>query len=120
MDGPSELSQFLTSRRAKVTPEQAGMPTYGKRRWPGLRREEVASLAGVSVEYCTRRECGNATGASHRSYAPLFESREHPPNSARFTFLDPSAQEFFLDCEKTAKNLVATCVCSWEHGRSSN
>jgi hypothetical protein len=45
MDGTSELSQFLTSRRAKVTPEQAGLPTYGRRRVPGLRREEVASLA---------------------------------------------------------------------------
>ena len=60
----SELSQFLTSRRAKVTPEQAGLPTYGQRRVPGLRREEVASLAGVSVEYYKRLERGNATGAS--------------------------------------------------------
>jgi transcriptional regulator with XRE-family HTH domain len=148
---------------------------------PGLRREEVASLAGVSVEYYKRLERGNATGASdivlesladalrlddaershlfdlaraaspiaprQRSrpvqqrvrpvvqqildsiiapatvsnmrcdylaanqlgralYAPLFESREQPPNSARFTFLDPAAHEFFLDWEKAAKDLV--------------
>jgi transcriptional regulator with XRE-family HTH domain len=181
MDASSELSQFLTSRRAKVTPEQAGLPTYGRRRVPGLRREEVASLAGVSVEYYKRLERGNATGASdivlesladalrlddaershlfdlaraaspiaprQRSrpvqqrvrpvvqqildsiiapatvsnmrcdylaanqlgralYAPLFESREQPPNSARFTFLDPAAHEFFLDWEKAAKDLV--------------
>jgi transcriptional regulator with XRE-family HTH domain len=182
MDASSELSQFLTSRRAKVTPEQAGLPTYGQRRVPGLRREEVASLAGVSVEYYKRLERGNATGASdivlesladalrlddaERShlfdlaraaspipprqrtrpvqqrvrpavqqildsitapatlsnmrcdylaanqlgralYAPLFESREQPPNSARFTFLDPAAQQFFRDWEKAAKDLVA-------------
>ncbi|HEY4829107.1 MAG TPA: helix-turn-helix transcriptional regulator [Solirubrobacteraceae bacterium] len=185
MDAATELSQFLTSRRAKITPEQAGLPTYGQRRVPGLRREEVASLAGVSVEYYRRLERGNATGASDavlealadalrlddaerahlfdlaraagpiparrrraggsssqrvrpvlqrildsitapatvsnmRSdylaanelgralYAPLFESPEQPPNSARFTFLDPAAQEFFLDWEKTAKDLVAS------------
>jgi transcriptional regulator with XRE-family HTH domain len=182
VDAASELSQFLISRRAKVTPEQAGLPTYGQRRVPGLRREEVASLAGVSVEYYKRLERGNATGASESVlealadalrlddaerahlfdlaraaspiaprrrrrpvqqrvrpavqqildsigspatvsnmrgdylaanqlgralYAPLFESREQPPNSARFTFLDPAAQEFFVDWEKAAKDLVA-------------
>src|ERR1700758_4894785 len=64
MDPVTELSQFLPSRRAKVTPEQAGLPTYGRRRVSGLRREEVASLAGVSVEYYKRMERGNATGAS--------------------------------------------------------
>ena len=64
VDPANELSQFLTSRRAKVTPEQAGLPSYGQRRVPGLRREEVASLAGVSVEYYKRLERGNATGAS--------------------------------------------------------
>jgi transcriptional regulator with XRE-family HTH domain len=64
VDAASELSRFLTSRRARVTPEQAGLPSYGQRRVPGLRREEVASLAGVSVEYYKRLERGNATGAS--------------------------------------------------------
>ena len=181
VDAASELSQFLTSRRANVTPEQAGLPSWGQRRVPGLRREEVASLAGVSVEYYKRLERGNATGASdavldaladalrlddaerahlfdlaraaspgtrrrrtpvqrvrpvvqrtldsidapaivsnmrgdylaanqlgRALYTPLFESREQPANSARFTFLDPAAQEFFLDWEKAAKDLVAT------------
>jgi transcriptional regulator with XRE-family HTH domain len=183
VNAAGELSQFLTSRRAKVTPEQAGLPSYGQRRVPGLRREEVASLAGVSVEYYKRLERGNAAGASdsvlealadalrlddaerahlfdiaraaspiaqrrrvggpgsqrvrpavqrildsigspatvsnmrcdylaanqlgRALYAPLFESREQPPNSARFTFLDPAAQEFFVDWEKAAKDLVA-------------
>jgi transcriptional regulator with XRE-family HTH domain len=180
VDPASELSQFLTSRRARITPVQAGLPSYGQRRVPGLRREEVAALAGVSGEYYKRLERGNATGASdqvldgladalqlddaerahlfdlaraagptaprrrpagqhvrpvvHRIldsitapaavstmacdypaanqlgralYAPMFESREQPPNSARFIFLDPAAQDFFPDWENAAKDVVA-------------
>jgi hypothetical protein len=49
VDATSDIADFLSSRRARITPEQAGLPTYGKRRVPGLRREEVASLAGVSA-----------------------------------------------------------------------
>src|SRR5438876_8549131 len=66
MDTRSELREFLTSRRARITPEQAGLRTYGAgpRRVPGLRREEVALLAGVSVDYYTRLERGNASGVS--------------------------------------------------------
>ncbi|NUR28917.1 MAG: helix-turn-helix domain-containing protein [Catenulispora sp.] len=66
MDSRDEFSDFLTSRRARITPAQAGLPTYGttNRRVPGLRREEVALLAGVSVEYYTRLERGNARGVS--------------------------------------------------------
>ena len=65
MDNRSEIRDFLTSRRARITPEQAGLPAYGStRRVPGLRREEVALLAGVSVDYYTRLERGNARGAS--------------------------------------------------------
>jgi transcriptional regulator with XRE-family HTH domain len=182
VDAANELSEFLTSRRAEVTPEQAGLRSYGRRQVPGLRREEVASLAGVSVDYYRRLERGDAAGlsegvlevladalllddaerahlfdlaraaapvASGRGrrpspqrirpvvqrtvdsigapaavsnmrgdyltanalgralYAPLFDSREQPPNAARFTFLDPAAQRFFTDWEKTAKDLVA-------------
>jgi transcriptional regulator with XRE-family HTH domain len=182
VDTTNELSQFLTSRRAKVTPEQAGLRSWGRRQVPGLRREEVASLAGVSVEYYKRLERGNATGASdsvldaladalqlddaerahlfdlaraasavapsrrrrasaqqvrpvvqrivdtigspatvsnmrgdylaanalgRALYAPLLDSPDQPPNAARFTFLDPAAQQFFTDWEKTAKDVVA-------------
>jgi len=65
VDARSEIREFLTSRRAKITPEQAGLRTYGgQRRVPGLRREEVALLAGVSVDYYTRLERGNASGVS--------------------------------------------------------
>src|SRR5829696_6815227 len=60
VDNRNDTSQFLTSRRAKITPEQAGLPTYGSnRRVAGLRREEVALLAGVSVDYYTRLGRGN-------------------------------------------------------------
>lgn len=60
-----EIRQFLTTRRARITPEQAGLPNYGgKRRVPGLRREEVALLAGISIEYYTRLERGEARGVS--------------------------------------------------------
>ena len=60
-----EIREFLASRRAKISPERAGLPRYGsKRRVPGLRREEVALLADVSVEYYTRLERGGARGVS--------------------------------------------------------
>jgi transcriptional regulator with XRE-family HTH domain len=184
VDPTADIAEFLASRRAKVTPEQVGLPTYGARRVPGLRREEVASLAGVSVEYYKRLERGNASGVSdsvlealagalqlddaerahlhdlaraagraglvfprrrrpvqqrvrpvvqrildsmstpvvvrnsrvdylganalgRALYAPLFDSREQPANSARFTFLDPAAQDFYADWERVAKDLVA-------------
>jgi transcriptional regulator with XRE-family HTH domain len=64
MDTRSEIREFLGSRRAKITPEQAGLPTYGSRRVPGLRREEVAVLAGVSAPYYTRLERGDMSGVS--------------------------------------------------------
>ncbi|GAA1093904.1 helix-turn-helix transcriptional regulator [Kitasatospora arboriphila] len=67
MDRRTEIRDFLTTRRARVTPEQAGLtlsPLSGTRRVPGLRREEVAQLAGVSVPYYTRLERGDARGAT--------------------------------------------------------
>src|SRR6478609_2407562 len=65
MDNRAEVRQFLSSRRGRITPEQAGLETYGgRRRVSGLRREEVARLAGVSVDYYTRLERGNLTGVS--------------------------------------------------------
>jgi transcriptional regulator with XRE-family HTH domain len=65
-DVRTEIREFLTTRRARISPEQAGLPIYGgaSRRVAGLRREEVALLAGISTEYYTRLERGNATGLS--------------------------------------------------------
>jgi transcriptional regulator with XRE-family HTH domain len=64
VDNRAEVREFLTSRRARVTPEQAGLPAGTNRRVDGLRRSEVATLAGVSVEYYTRLERGGISGAS--------------------------------------------------------
>jgi transcriptional regulator with XRE-family HTH domain len=64
MDTRQQIREFLTSRRARITPEETGLPSYGTRRVPGLRREEVAILAGVSVDYYTRLERGDLSGVS--------------------------------------------------------
>ena len=184
MDAANDIAEFLTTRRARITPEQAGLPSYGKRRVPGLRREEVASLAGMSVEYYKRLERGNVSGVSElvlealaralqlddaerghlfdlaraagragmasprrprpvktrirpvvqrildqiaapatvrnarldyiganhlgrALYAPVFGGREQPANSARFTFLDSGAADFYPDWDHVASELVA-------------
>lgn len=182
MDPSRDISEFLASRRAKITPEQAGLPSFGSRRVPGLRREEVASLAGVSADYYRRLERGQVSGASElvldalaralqldeaerthlfdlaraagpiarprrprpvktrvrpvvqllldqiqapaivsndrgdllaanalgrALYAPVFDSPEQPANSARFTFLDPAAPDFYPDWDRLASELVA-------------
>jgi transcriptional regulator with XRE-family HTH domain len=64
MDNRTEMREFLTSRRARIRPQDAGLPGGGARRVPGLRREELAVLAGVSVSWYTRLERGDAVGAS--------------------------------------------------------
>ncbi|MFE9370365.1 helix-turn-helix transcriptional regulator [Streptomyces sp. NPDC006711] len=65
MELRTEIREFLSSRRARIAPEQAGLPAYGgNRRVKGLRREEVALLAGVSVDYYVRMERGSIAGAS--------------------------------------------------------
>src|SRR3954470_7716869 len=65
MDSRADLRDFLTSRRERLTPRQAGLPDFGgRRRVKGLRREEVALLAGMSTEYYVRLERGNGAGVS--------------------------------------------------------
>lgn len=64
MDNKAEVREFLTSRRAKLSPSDVGLPDAGQRRVPGLRRGEVATLAGVSIEYYARLERGAIAGAS--------------------------------------------------------
>ncbi|MFD7921888.1 helix-turn-helix domain-containing protein [Streptomyces sp. NPDC059740] len=65
MTGQRELGDFLQTRRAQLRPEDVGLPDYGdRRRVPGLRREELALLAGVSSSYYTRLEQGQSVGAS--------------------------------------------------------
>ncbi|MBP1301929.1 MULTISPECIES: helix-turn-helix transcriptional regulator [unclassified Curtobacterium] len=184
IDVRNEIRDFLSSRRARLTPDEVGMPSFGGgvRRVPGLRRHEVAMLAGVSVDYYTRLERGSLKGVSdsvleglagalqldederthlfdlarlanagvkvmHRNvptrvrpgvqrlldaitgapawvrnergdvvatnelgralYAPMFAGPGRPVNTARFTFLDPAAREFFPDWAATAREAVA-------------
>jgi transcriptional regulator with XRE-family HTH domain len=185
VDSRTEIRDFLTTRRAKITPEGAGLPSYGgHRRVTGLRREEVALLAGVSVDYYTRLERGNLSGASdsvleslaralqldeaervhlfdlaraantsaatargrrrpaphlrpgvqrlldamtmapayvrngrldvlganrlgRAVFAPLFDSAARVPNIARFIFLDPAAQDFYVEWADLAGDTVA-------------
>jgi len=97
MDTRSEIRDFLTSRRARIKPDDVGLQTYGPRRVPGLRREEVATLAGVSVDYYNRMERGNLSGASESVLDALARAlrldeaeRAHLFNLARASH--PSAQ----------------------------
>ena len=191
MDTKKEIRDFLTSRRARITPEQAGLRSYGSRRVPGLRREEVAVLAGVSVPYYTRLERGDLSGASqsvlealaralelddaerahlfdlaraaqptvarprrraakqrvrpevqwtlegitgaaafvgnqrldilaanqlgHALFSELYATPARPVNNARFVFLDPGAETFYLDWERVAGECVA--ILRWSVGR---
>ena len=65
LDNRDEVQQFLTALRARITPEHAGLTVFGgERRVPGLRREEVAQLAGCSTAYYTRMERGDLSGVS--------------------------------------------------------
>lgn len=67
MDLKAEIRAFLATRRARITPDRAGLPAYGgNRRVPGLRSEEVAILAGASVNYYTRLERGSLSGVSEQ------------------------------------------------------
>ncbi|MCK0115844.1 helix-turn-helix transcriptional regulator [Isoptericola sp. S6320L] len=75
MDLKAETREFLATRRARITPDKAGLPAYGgNRRVPGLRREEVAMLAGVSVDYYTRLERGNLSGVSEEVLEALAQA----------------------------------------------
>jgi transcriptional regulator with XRE-family HTH domain len=191
MDHRAEIKEFLSSRRARLAPEQAGLPAYGaNRRVKGLRREEVALLAGVSVDYYVRMERGNLAGTSESVlealaralqlddaerthlfalsresdttpvrrrpatkgvrpallqvldavsdapawirnarfdvlaanrmaralYAPAFADPRRPVSTARFVFLDPASQEFFVDWDRAADDIAA--VLRSEAGRN--
>lgn len=96
-----DIRQFLIARRANVTPAQAGIHHYGgERRVPGLRREEVAELAGVSLDYYTRLERGNIRGASESVLNAIARAlhlndveRTHLFDLARATTPSPADQD---------------------------
>ena len=97
MDTRSEIREFLTSRRGRITPEQSGLPSYGQRRVPGLRREEVAVLAGVSVPYYTRLERGDMSGVSDSVLDAL----------ARALQLDDAERAHLFDLARAAQPVLA-------------
>lgn len=98
MDNRAEVREFLMSRRAKISPETAGLPPGGNRRVPGLRRSEVATLAGVSVEYYSRLERGTIAGAS----SSVLESL------ARALQLDDTERAHLLDLARAADGIPAS------------
>ena len=93
MDNREEVKAFLSSRRPKITPEQAGLANYSRnRRVPGLRRSEVADLAGVSVEYYSQLERGNLSGVSGSVLDAL----------ARALYLDEAERAHLRDLARAA------------------
>nr|WP_041789731.1 helix-turn-helix transcriptional regulator [Microlunatus phosphovorus] len=122
MDNRAEVRDFLTSRRARLTPDQAGVTSFGARRVPGLRRAEVAQLAGVSIEYYIRLERGNLTGVSEtvlealaaglrldeseRTY--LFDlARAASPTGSRRRSPKPQARELRPSLQRLLDSMVA-------------
>ena len=94
MDNRSDIRDFLTSRRARLTPEQAGLlPGGGRRRVAGLRREEVAVLAGVSTDWYTRLEKGHIAGVSEDVLEAV----------ARALQLDEAERVYLFDLARAAR-----------------
>ncbi|MFB8440039.1 helix-turn-helix domain-containing protein [Streptomyces niveus] len=95
MDNREEVKAFLNSRRARITPEDAGLTIHGRtRRVPGLRRSEVAGLAGVSVEYYSKLERGDLSGVSDKVLHAL----------GRALRLDEAEQSHLADLTRAAGN----------------
>jgi transcriptional regulator with XRE-family HTH domain len=88
-----DVREFLISRRARITPAQAGLPVSGRRRVPGLRREEVAVLAGVSTEWYTKLEKGHVNGVSEDVLAAV----------ARALQLDDDERVYLFDLARAAR-----------------
>jgi transcriptional regulator with XRE-family HTH domain len=99
VDNRSDVRQFLATRRARITPQQVGLPVHGgNRRVPGLRREEVAVLAGVSIDYYTRLERGNLNGVSDSVLEAI----------ARALKLDEAERTHLFVLARTANNTPST------------
>jgi transcriptional regulator with XRE-family HTH domain len=121
-----EIRDFLLSRRGGISPEQAGLPRYGERRVAGLRREEVAQLAGISVEYYTRLERGNARGYSNDVLAAVADALQlddaerehlfdlvHSANARRGAHPSPSSQPLRPGVQRLLDALVTAPAYVW-------
>lgn len=102
---PSELGAFLRNRRGRVAPEQHGITTHAARRVPGLRREEVAHLAGVSVAYYTRLEQGSSANASEQVLAAI----------ARVLMLDEDETMHLFDLNRPRTSMLRKRLPKAEH-----
>ncbi len=99
MENREEVRQFLSTRRARLSPTNAGIPLLAtRRRVPGLRREEVAQLAGISTDYYTRIEKGNLRGASDQVLEAI----------ARALQLDEAEQLHLLNLARAARGSIPT------------
>ncbi|THG32830.1 helix-turn-helix transcriptional regulator [Naasia lichenicola] len=98
MEKRDEVREFLATRRARLTPEQAGIVSYGTRRVAGLRREEVAQLAGVSADYYTRLERGRTTGVTESVLDAI----------ARALQLDDTERAHLFDIAKPSPTRIGT------------
>lgn len=99
MDLRRDVQRFLTGMRARLTPEEAGVTMFGgERRVPGLRREEVAQLAGVSTAYYTRMERGNLRGVSESVLRSL----------ARILRMNDAETQHLFDLARAASDSAAT------------
>jgi len=94
----ADVRDFLVSRRARITPDRVGLPSAGRRRVPGLRREEVAVLAGVSIEWYTRLEKGHIKGVSDDVLAAV----------ARALQLDDDERTYLLNVARAARTADRT------------
>jgi transcriptional regulator with XRE-family HTH domain len=97
----ADVRDFLAARRARLRPEQVGLPAGNRRRVTGLRREEVAILAGVSAEWYTRLEKGHITGVSEDVLASV----------SRALRLDEDEQTYLLDLARAARSSAAHAGC---------
>ncbi|MFF1632274.1 helix-turn-helix transcriptional regulator [Leifsonia sp. NPDC058248] len=98
MDNRAEVREFLMSRRARLTPELAGIPAGPNRRVSGLRRSEVAMLAGVSVEYYAKLERGGIAGASASVLDAVSQALQ----------LDDTERAHLLDLARAADGIPAS------------
>jgi transcriptional regulator with XRE-family HTH domain len=114
-----ELAEFLRSHRERLTPEAVGLPLFGRRRTPGLRREELATLAGVSIDYLVRLEQGRDTNPSAEVIVALCgalrlsdEEKRHfvtlalKTNAAAFAELCPSHGALSDELRPTLRTLL--------------
>lgn len=113
----SRLGDYLRARRERLRPADVGLPEGGRRRVPGLRREEVALLAGISVEYYLRLEQGRDQHPSHQVLTGLARALRLGPDAERYLYalaaVDHAAAEGVPDRPESVSPAVVTLIDNW-------